>query len=76
MIKLTLRKNLIYIIQLSIYYYIRRIDYIIIKQLYPFKDSLIFAFLMHLGEFFGGLASYLYQNTFLKKAKTTKNIWG
>ena len=74
MIKFTFRKNLIYIIQLSIHYYLRRIDYIIIKRLFPFKDSLIFTFLMHLGEFFGGLASYIYQNTFLKRAKTSKNL--
>ena len=71
MIKLALRKNLIYIIQLFIHYYLRRIVSTIIKQLYKLKDSLIFTLLMHSGELFGGLASYIYQNTFLKK---TKNI--
>ena len=74
MIKFTFRKNLIYIIQLSIHYYLRRIDYIIIKRFFPFKDSLIFTLLMHLGEFFGGLGSYIYQNTFLKKDKTSNNV--
>ena len=70
MIKLTLRKNLIYIIQLFIYYYLRRIVSTIIKQLYNLKDSLIFTLLMLSGELFGGLASYIYQNTFLKKTKS------
>ena len=76
MIKLTLRRNSIYIIQLFIYYYLRRIDSEIIKHYFEFKDSLIFTLLMHLGEFFGGLASYIYQKTFLKNTKRTKEDIG
>ena len=71
MIKITLRRNLIYILQLFIYYYLRRIDMIIIRRLYKFDNSLIFTFLMHSGEFFGGLSTYIYQKTFLKN-KTKK----
>lgn len=73
MIKITLRKNLMYIVQLFLHYYLRRVDYTIIKILYPFNDSLIFTFIMHLGEFFGGLVSYIYQNAFLKKKQDNKN---
>jgi hypothetical protein len=74
MIKISLRGNSIYIIQLFIYYYLRRIDSTIIKRIFNFQDSLIFTLLMHFGEFFGGLASYIYQNTFLKtKKKLEKN---
>lgn len=69
MIKISLRGNSIYIIQLFIYYYLRRIDSTLIKRIFNFQDSLIFTLLMHFGEFFGGLASYIYQNTFLKTIK-------
>ena len=66
MIRIALRKNLIYILQVIIYYYLRRIVSTILRKSFEFNDSLIFTLLMHLGELFGGLASYLYQNKFLK----------
>jgi hypothetical protein len=58
---------------LFIYYYLRRVEKTIIEYFYPFKDSLIFTLLMHLGEFFGGLSIYLYQRAFLKKGKNINN---
>ena len=74
MIRIALRKNLIYILQVIIHYYLRRIVSTIIRKVYKFNDSLIFTLLMHLGELFGGLASYLYQNKFLKpKPKIPSN---
>ena len=74
MIRIALRKNLIYILQVIIHYYLRRIVSTIIRKVYKFNDSLIFPLLMHLGELFGGLASYLYQNKFLKpKPKIPSN---
>ena len=68
MIKIAIRRNLIYIMYLFIYYYLRRVEKTIIEHFYPFNDSLIFALLMHLGEFFGGLSVLIYQSAFFKKS--------
>ena len=73
MIKLSLRRNSIYIIQVIIYYNIRRVVKDIITKNFEFNSSLIFTFLMHSGEFFGGLSIYLYRKTFLKKVKNKIN---
>ena len=73
MIKWVYRRNLIYIIQLFIHYYLRRIVMTVIRLLYKFNNSLIFTLLMHLGEFFGGLSTYIYQNTFLKEKTKPDN---
>ena len=66
-IKITTRRNLFYIINLIIYYYIRKADLIIINKTFKFNDSLIFTLLMLSGEFFAGLSIYIYQMIFLKK---------
>ena len=67
MIKLSLRSNSIYIIQVIIYYNIRRIIEDIITKNFEFNNSLIYTLLMLLGEFFGGLSIYIYRKTFFKK---------
>ena len=72
MIKIAIRRNLIYIMYLFIYYYLRRVEKTIIEHFYPFNDSLIFTLLMHLGEFFGGLSVLIYQSAFFKKSKNNK----
>ena len=72
MIKIAIRRNLIYIMYLFIYYYLRRVEKTIIEHFYPFNDSLIFTLLMHLGEFFGGLSVLIYQSAFYKKSKNNK----
>ncbi len=72
MIKISLRRNSIYIIQLIIYYNIRRVIKVIIGNFFSFYNSLIFTLLMLFGEFFGGLTVYLYQITFLRKVKNQK----
>ena len=72
MIKIAIRRNLIYIMYLFIYYYLRRVEKTIIEHFYPFNDSLIFALLMHLGEFFGGLSVLIYQTAFLNERKNNK----
>ena len=66
-IKITPRRNLFYIINLIIYYYIRKAVLIIINKTFKFNDSLIFTILMLTGEFFAGLSIYIYQMIFLKK---------
>ena len=69
MIKLTFRRSSIYVIQLIIYYNIRRIIKGIITKKFIFNSSLIFTILMHLGELFGGLSVYFYRITFLHENK-------
>lgn len=69
LINVSIRRNLLYVVNLILFYYVRKIDLIIITTKYKFNDSLIFTFLMLLGEFLGGLCAHLYQNVFLKKEK-------
>ena len=74
MIKFALRKNLKYPLQLLIWKEARSILKIIIADLYDYKLSLIFTFLMFVGEFLMGLIVYIYQKTFLsKKVSSTDN---
>ena len=73
MIKCTLRRNLIYLFFLFLYYYLRKIISIIMSQVLKFNISLIYTFLMVLGEFFGGLSIYIYQKKFLAENKKTNN---
>ena len=74
MIKTSFRRNIIYLIQLFIHYYFRKIDLIIINQIFEFHDSLIFTFLMVLGEFLGGLTIYIYQTKLFKKKKNSNRL--
>ena len=75
MIKISCRKNLIYLLLLFISFFLRRILSIIIDKIYGINNSLIFIFLMVLGEIIGGSIIFLYQNTFLKKSqKKEKNL--
>ena len=67
-IRITTRGNLFYVINLIIYYYIRKADLIIINNIFKFNDSLIFTLLMLLGELFAGLSIYIYQIILLKKS--------
>ena len=75
LILISIRRNLYYIINLLIHYYLRKVDLIIINTKFQFNDSLIFTFLMFFGEFFAGLSIFLYQHIFLKKdIKTVKHF--
>ena len=74
MIKLSFRNNLIYLLLLIISYVIRRILIIIIDEIYGLNNSLIFCFLMFLGEIFGGLLVYYYQRTFLNRKKNQNKL--
>ena len=71
-IHISIRRNLLYIINLMIYYYLRKIDSIILTEKFKFKDSLIYGVLMLLGEFFGSLTIFIYQFVFLKKENKKK----
>ena len=67
MIKFALRRNLIYPLQLLLWNVLRDIECIIISHSFNIKTLLIYTPLMFLGEIFGGLSFYLYQNHFLSK---------
>ena len=66
MIKIVFRKNLIYLLLLIISYFTRRIIVIILNG-FGLINSLIFSFLMCLGQIVGGSLIYWYQNSFLNK---------
>ena len=66
-IHITKRRNLLYVIYSMIYYFLRKVDLIIINKKYKYNDSLIFTLLMILGEFFGGFTVYIYLNHFSKQ---------
>ena len=66
MIKISIRKNHIYLVILFFSYFFRRILLIILQKIFGFKKSLIFCFFMCLGQIFGGITIYIYQYTFLR----------
>ena len=72
-IHISIRRNLLYLVNLIIFYYLRKVDLIIINTKFKFNDSLIFTLLMFFGEFFAGLAIQLYQTFFLKEEINKKN---
>ena len=71
MIKINLRKDLIYLIILYIFTFLRNVESIILvfgAHGYQFDLPYIFLFLKSLGTFIGDLALYLYHiNSFRKK---------
>ena len=69
-IHISIRRNLLYLVNLIIFYYLRKVDLIIINSKYNFNDSLIFTLLMFFGEFFAGLAIQLYQTFFINEENT------
>ena len=75
MIKIITRKNILYLLLLFAYYYLRKIDGIIISKVLDFHSSFIFTFLMAFGELFGGLAIYLYQKfLFINNKSSSKRF--
>ena len=73
-IHISIRRNLLYLVNLIIFYYLRKVDLIIINSKYNFNDSLIFTLLMFFGEFFAGLAIQLYQTFFINE-ENNSNIF-
>ena len=67
MIKFALRRNLIYPLQLLIWNALRDTECILISYYFSLDSLLIYTPLMFLGELFGGLIFYLYQNHYLSK---------
>ena len=69
MIKFVSRPNIIYLIQLIIWNVLRKIEKIIIGEVFGFDNSSIFSLLMFIGEFLAGLTIFRYQKKSLAKKK-------
>ena len=67
MIKIALRRNLIYPIQLIIWSFIRYVEITLLSRKFNFNNSLTFTPLMFLGEFFSGILVHRYQKGFFEK---------
>ena len=67
MIKIGFRKNLLYLFLLVISFFLRRALEIIIDEVTGLHNSLIFCFLMCLGQIIGGALIYCYQKSFFEK---------
>ena len=72
MIKLRLRRNMIYLLALYGSYFIRKIVSIIIDNIFELNAPFMFLYMMTLGETFGGLAIYYYQLSNWKQKKEVK----
>ena len=67
MIKIGFRKNLLYLFLLVISFFLRRTLEIILDEVTGLHNSLIFCFLMCLGQIIGGALIYWYQKSFFEK---------
>ncbi len=67
MIKISKRPNLIYPLYLILCTFLRKIISIILSKIYKFKNSVIYTFLMFIGEIIGGVFFYLYQKGYFEK---------
>jgi len=71
-IKIGLRHNLIYLLMLILFNFLRKVDLIVLDKIFEFNTSMIFIILMFFGEFLSGLIIYKYQISFSPNKK--KNI--
>ena len=72
MIKIRLRRNLIYIITLYLSYFIRKIISIVIDNVFHLNASYIYLYMMTLGEAIGGFTIYYYHRSNWKQKKQAK----
>ena len=73
MIKIALRRNLIYPFLLLVWKVVRDAESYLILKLFNFNNSLIYTPIMFLGEFFAGLILFKYEKKFASKRKEKKN---
>ena len=71
-IRIGIRRNLIYLLMLIIFNFLRKVDIIILDKIFEFNTSMIFIILMFFGEFLVGLIIYRYQISFLPNKKGNK----
>ena len=67
MLKIVSRRNLIYPIYLIIWTFLREIISILLFQLFNFEGSVIYIFLMFLGEIIAGFFIFKYQKNFIER---------
>ena len=72
MLKVRLRKNLLYLLVYYISWYLRKTIIIIIQLLYNLTPNYILFYLMNLGQIIGGLSLYIYQHGFSKQTNQTE----
>ena len=72
MIKVSLRPNLIYPFYLIIWTVLRKIVSILMSKIFEFKGSIIYTYLMFLGEMIGGFIFYKYQTRIGNKKRQIK----
>ena len=60
MIKIRLKRNMLYLLALYLSYFIRKIISFIIDEMYQINAPYLFLFMMTLGEVIGGLTVYIY----------------
>ena len=61
MIKIRLRRNLLYVLAVYIFSYLRKIIVLLIKNIYGFTVPYVFLYMMNLGQIIGGSTIYIYQ---------------
>ena len=67
MIKIAKRHNIIYIVQLIVWSYLRVLVKNLLGYFYDFKVTSLFCILMFFGEFTSGSIVYKYQSKFLRR---------
>ena len=72
MIRFKLRKNLLYLLALYIFFNVRIGVKIIINKSFDYRPTFLYIYMMNLGEIFGGLSIYFYQYATMRKKKTIK----
>jgi len=73
-IRIGIRHNLIYLLMLIIFNFLRKVDLIVLDKVFGFNSSIIFVIFMFLGEFFAGLIISLYQASFFTRKKRNNTI--
>ena len=72
MLKIRLRKNLLYLLVYYISWHLRKTIIILIQLFYNSIPKYILFYLMNLGQIIGGLSIYIYQHGFSKRTNQTE----
>ena len=73
MIKFVSRPNIIYLFQLILWSVLRKVEVIIMREVFDFGRSSFFTLLMFIGEFLAGLIIYRYLKSSFAKKKVITN---
>jgi len=75
MIKIRLRRNLLYVLAVYIFSYLRKIIVLFMKNIYGFTVPYVFLYMMNLGQIIGGSTIYIYQIKTWNKKEEVKYFW-